>query len=229
MIVYIPDIIPKEDAEIFEKYHGTSRRRVGFGRKAAVIVVDMTNAFVLDDYPTGYSKTGIPCARAIKELLEHARAAGLPVIYTKGILFSHPEEDALRGRWIDKTSPLPREVLEVANQIYHEIVPVRGDIVIEKAKPSAFFGTQLVSILNYLGIDTLIVTGMVTSGCVRATVVDAFSYNYRVIVPEECVADRSQISHKVNLFDMDMKYADVMKLDDVIANIEKHYVRVERH
>ncbi|MEM4274090.1 MAG: isochorismatase family protein [Candidatus Caldarchaeum sp.] len=225
--MYIPDVIPEEDAMIFKKYHGSAPRRVGFGRRPAVLVVDMTNAFVLDDYPTGFSKTGIPCAKAIKRLLHHAREAGIPVIYTRGVTFAHPEEDALRGMWMCKASVMPREMFEEANKIYHELSPERGDIVIEKAKPSAFFGTQLVSILNYLNVDTLIVTGMVTSGCVRATVVDAFSYNYRVIVPEECVADRSQISHKVNLFDVDMKYADVMGLDEVLSTIGKLYARTE--
>ncbi len=90
--------------------------------------------------------------------------------------------------------------------------------MVTKSKPSAFFGTPLASMLTYLGVDTLVVTGMVTSGCVRATVVDAFSHNYRVVVPIECVADRSATSHQVNLFDMDMKYADVLPLADVLAH-----------
>ncbi|MCS7143257.1 MAG: isochorismatase family protein [Aigarchaeota archaeon] len=223
--MYVPDIIPKEDAEVFKKYHGSAPKRIGMGKRPAVLVVDMTNAFVLDDYPTGYSKTGVPCARAIKRLLNVARELQLPIIYTKGISFAHPDEDALRGMWLYKSSLMPKEVLEKGNEIYHEIRPEKGDIVIEKAKPSAFFGTQLLSILNFLQIDTLIVTGMVTSGCIRATVIDSFSYNYRTIIPEECVADRSQISHKVNLFDMDMKYADVMRLDDVIGELEKLTLR----
>jgi len=91
--------------------------------------------------------------------------------------------------------------------------------VITKTKPSAFFGTPLASILTYLGIDTIVLGGMVTSGCVRATVIDAFSHNYRVIVPLECVADRSPTSHEVNLFDIDMKYADVLPLAEVLAHL----------
>lgn len=181
----------------------------------------MTNAFVTNEYPTGFSKTGVPCARAIKRLADFCRRARIPVIYTKGISFAHSNHVAERGRWSEKTSTIQKERSKHADTIYHEISPVKGDIVIVKPKPSAFFGTQLIGILNFMGVDTLIVTGMTTSGCVRATVVDAFSYNYRVIVPEECVADRSQISHKVNLFDMNMKYADVMKLEEVLDSLQQ--------
>ena len=99
--------------------------------------------------------------------------------------------------------------------IYQDLEPEEGDIVLEKSKPSGFFGTDLAAILTYHHIDTLIVTGMVTSGCVRATVVDGFNLNYVCIVPEECTADRGQVSHKVNLFDMHCKYADVMPQSQV--------------
>ena len=109
---------------------------------------------------------------------------------------------------------------EEAHEIFPLIAPKQDDIVFAKAKPSIFFGTQLVSMLNFLSVDTLIITGMVTSGCVRATVVDAFSYNYRVIVPEECVADRCQAAHQINLFDIDSKYGNVNPLDDVLAYLE---------
>jgi nicotinamidase-related amidase len=89
-------------------------------------------------------------------------------------------------------------------------------------KPSVFFGTQLESMLTYDGVDTLVVTGMTTSGCVRATVVDAFSYNYRVLIPQECVADRSQISHEISLFDMNMKYTDVTTLEETVELLQEH-------
>jgi nicotinamidase-related amidase len=106
-----------------------------------------------------------------------------------------------------------------AHEIPEIIEPEPGDVIITKSKPSAFFGTALAAVLNYHGVDTTIVTGMVTSGCVRATAVDAFSYNYRVIVPIECVADRSETSHQINLFDLDTKYADVTPLDEVLAHL----------
>ena len=210
---YIPDVIPENDIKMLEKYRGG--HRVGFGKKEALLVVDMTFSFVEDKYPTGCSKTGKPAVRAIKKLLDKARQVGIPILYTKGLPSgSHPAEI---GRGEDKS---PRKRPPDANIIVEDIAPKEGDVVISKAKPSGFFGTQLLSILTYLNIDTLIITGMVTSGCVRATVVDAFSYNFRVIVPEECVADRAEMSHKISLFDMDMKYADVMSLTDVLKHID---------
>jgi nicotinamidase-related amidase len=98
-----------------------------------------------------------------------------------------------------------------------EIAPVEGDILLPKKHPSAFFGTPLTSYLVDLGVDTLIVTGCTTSGCVRGTVVDGFAYNFRAIVPHDCVYDRSQVSHAVNLFDMSEKYADVMSCDELLS------------
>src|SRR5690606_40352154 len=98
-----------------------------------------------------------------------------------------------------------------------EIAPVKGDVLLPKKHPSAFFGTPLVSHLIDLGADTLFVTGCTTSGCVRSSVSDAFAYNFKVVVPEECVYDRSPTSHAVNLWDMNAKYADVMPVADAIA------------
>ena len=94
-------------------------------------------------------------------------------------------------------------------------------MVIRKDKPSVFFGTPLMSYLHELQVDTLLVTGTTTSGCVRATVVDAFSYNFKVVVVEECVFDRGQASHQVNLFDMQAKYADVVSLEDALRYLDK--------
>ena len=101
--------------------------------------------------------------------------------------------------------------------------PTDRDIVIEKNKPSPFFETPLESFLRYDGVDTVVVCGVSTSGCVRAAVNDAFAHNFRVIVAEEACGDRSPMAHKANLFDMDMKYADVEALDDVIAELDARY------
>ena len=177
-----------------------------YGVRPAVLVVDMTNAFVTDDYISGWASTGKPAAAAIKELLKIARAKGVLVIYTQGGKGNTPAE---RGYW--KTSGgLQGQSDHYMHHIYHEVSPEPGEPILQKAKPSAFFGTDLAAILTYHRIDTLVVTGMVTSGCVRATVVDAFNLNYVVIIPEECVADRWQVSHKVSLFDMHAKHADVL-------------------
>jgi nicotinamidase-related amidase len=105
----------------------------------------------------------------------------------------------------------------MANQIPDLIRPRPGEVVIQKTKPSAFFGTPLASYLTGLGVDTVLVTGTTTSGCVRATVVDAFSNNFRTLVVEEAVFDRGDLPHKANLFDMHSKYADVITVDEAKA------------
>lgn len=220
---YIPDIVPESDVKMFEK--GNMGHRVGFGEKIAVVVVDMSRAFVEDRFPLGNSKNGVPAAKAIRKLLDEARPMGLPIFFTTGSPWIIPCQG---GRWLDKGTASeegsPMRTPE-AHEIVDIIKPAPGEVLIVKAKPSAFFGTQLPGMLTYHNIDTLIVTGMVTSGCVRATVIDAFSYNYRVIIPLECVADRGEISHKVNLFDMDMKYADVMPLGEVLSHLGKIRMR----
>ncbi len=214
--MYIPDVIPEEDRKvILEKYRINNKSTSKFGKKPALLIIDMTRGFVSDEFPTGFSKTGVPCAKNIKLLLNQCRKLGVPVVYTKDITAPDEVYEIHRGSWNNKSSPLSREKRTEHNTIYGELEPAESEIVLEKSKPSAFFGTPLISILNYLSVDTVIITGMVTSGCIRATVIDAFSYNYNVIVPEECVADRSQISHKVTLFDLDTKYAGIMKLDEV--------------
>lgn len=207
-------LFPPEDLKYFEKGHPGGR--IGFGSRPAVVVVDMTRAFVEDKYPLACEKTGRPCAAAIRRLLEAARGAEIPVFYTGGIVCHQP---ILRGRWKSShESPLMNT--PEAHEVVEEIAPRPGELLIRKSKPSGFFGTELNAYLIYHNVDTLIVTGMVTSGCVRATVVDAFSLNYRVVVPIECSADRSETSHKVSLVDMHMKYADVIPLDEVITYLE---------
>ena len=101
------------------------------------------------------------------------------------------------------------------------LAPCSGDHVFMKKKPSAFFGTPLISYLNDRGIDTLIITGGSTSNCVRATVFDSSSYNYHTIVAEDGVFDRIEISHKVSLFDMDRQWADVMPTEDILAELAR--------
>ncbi len=216
-MAYVPDIIPAEERARYAR--GNMGKRVGFGARPAVLVVDMTRAFTEDRFPLGCSAVGGPCAVAIRALLDAARPRALPVVYTRYDAFG---ADAEWGRWLDKgTGAEPDSLMRdpEAHEIADLVKPAPRDLVITKSKPSAFFGTPLASMLTYLGVDTLIVTGMVTSGCVRATVIDAFSYNYRVVVPVECVADRSETSHQVNLFDIDMKYGDVLPLADVLAHL----------
>jgi nicotinamidase-related amidase len=218
-------LIPGEDVESFGRGFARQQRPVSAGTRPALIVVDMTLAFVDSTYPSGHSETGYPAVAANRTLLDVARAARLPIYFTKG--YADPDYEpsaAERGplsgegggrRALPKDTP-PGDV------IVGDLTPLENEIVIHKGgKRSAFFGTPLASYLIYEGCDTAVITGMTTSGCVRATVVDAFQHNFRCVIPYECVADRSQISHKVNLFDMHMKYGDVVSLAETIAYIEK--------
>jgi maleamate amidohydrolase len=193
------DVVPLSDREKYGKY--TKLANVGMGRKPAVVVVDMTESFIDERYSTGCGEPARDAVRATGKLLDHARKRNVRRIFATwdpGLL---PEEI---GFWkCQRPQPVTTD----------EPVLLRG-------KPSAFFGTNLAGILTFYGADTVIVAGISTSGCVRATVIDAFSLNYRVIVPEECVADRVVVPHKVNLFDMQMKYADVLPLDQVIALLQ---------
>jgi maleamate amidohydrolase len=203
------DLLDEADRRNFAKAKmgGTN----GLGEKPALVVVDMTYGFVDSRFRLGCSETGYPAVQATATLLGAARGLGIPVFYTRGFDDTDP---AGKGMWKGGETKQPIE-----NRIAEEIQPVAGEVVLQKRRPSAFFGTNLVDLLIYSHIDTLIVAGMSTSGCVRATVVDAFSYNYKVVVPEECVADRSSISHKVSLLDMHMKYGDVVPVDALIDSL----------
>lgn len=207
------DVIPDSDRREMDGDWGLSGAA---GKRPALLVVDMTFGFADDRFPLGHGATGRPCIEHIAVLLEAARGAGAPVIFSAGLPSANAAE---RGRW-KSTGRAPDPGLPDADEIVPELEPRPDETVIRKRRPSAFFGTELASLLIHHGVDTVIVTGMVTSGCVRATVVDAFSYNLAVVVPEECVADRVQVPHAVALFDIHMKYGDVAPLAQVLAALE---------
>jgi nicotinamidase-related amidase len=222
------DLIPSTDVSSFQRGFDAAARPVTAGTKPAVVIVDMTLAFVDSAYPTGHSDTGWPAVEANARLLEAARARDIPVFFTKA--YAEPDHEVLpaeRGRWKTQGAPAAPGDLPPGDVIVDELLPEPGEIVINKgSKPSGFFGTPLASYLVHAGVDTVIVTGMTTSGCVRATVLDAFQNNFHVIIPHECSADRSQISHKVNLFDMHMKYADVISLEETVEYLDSVSVSV---
>lgn len=213
-------LIPERDRLAVLRGFGDEDRPLSAGTRPAVVVVDLTRAFVDESSPLGWPQTGWPAVRSNQRLLEVARERQVPVFFanngTDAPIAGTPVE---RGRW-KRPHALeggPRVETRVGDEFLVELMPLPDEITINKArKPSAFFGTPLVSYLNFHRIDTVIVTGMVTSGCVLATVLDAFQFNYHVLVPVECVADRSEISHTVSLFDMHAKYADVVSLEETL-------------
>lgn len=205
----------------------------GFGKRPALLVIDMNYDFCGDRsepilesikrWRTSCGEDAWAGIKAIKTLLIAARAAGLPVIYTTGI--RRPDKWDL-GSWAFKHASNGKPVLSrvdglSGDTIVPDIAPEPRDIVVYKQKPSAFHGTPLASYLTLLGADSVIVMGGTTSGCVRATVVDAFSDNYRVAVVEEGCFDRSQASHAMSLCDMHAKYADVVKFETALGFIQR--------
>lgn len=198
----------------------------GFPKRPALLIIDVSYGFagdkpepILESIKKWSNSCGAEswdAIRAIDELAKRFRAKRMPVIYTTGV--TRPDGWDL-GSWKWKNSraveSVPRPAHLDANAIVAEIAPQPQDLVIYKQKPSAFFGSNLTSYLTLLRCDGLIVTGVSTSGCVRASVIDAFSLNYRCTVVEEGCFDRSQASHAINLCDMHAKYADVRSAAEV--------------
>lgn len=197
---------------------GSPDRPIQVGASPAVLVVDMIRNAVDSAYPAGYGKTGWPAVAATRRLLDVARSIGLPIYYTKA--YPDPAYRPLpveRGRWRVDGNASADPGLPPGDVVVDELAPHPEDVVICKGdKPSAFFGTRLASYLHLDAVDTLVIAGMTTSGCVRASALDAFQHNFHVLIPLECVADRTELSHKVNLFDLHMKYADVLGLSETI-------------
>lgn len=191
--------------------------RVGFGSRPAVVVVD---------YIAGFTDPGSPLAGdfgkellATKSLLSAMRRRAFPVFFTTTAYDKAMTEAGVFVRKVPSLAVLQRGSRWV--EIDPSLKRRRDEVVIEKQYASAFFGTPLASTLHALGVDTLIVAGCTTSGCVRATAVDGLQHGLRVIVPRECVGDRAAGPHEANLIDIDGKYGDVMGVKDVIGLVEK--------
>lgn len=188
-------------------------QELGFGEKPALLIIDLMYAFTDPETPFG-SNMDEEVASTMG-LLHLARHKGIPVIFTAMGYEKGCESEM--GIWLKKAPTLA--LFKVGSrlvEIDERVKPIAGEPVIIKQGPSAFFGTHLASLLIRLGVDTLIITGCTTSGCVRATVVDALQYSFRAIVPRECVADRAKGPHEANLFDINQKYGDVVPVQKVI-------------
>jgi maleamate amidohydrolase len=207
-----------DDAEIYRR-QGIGQR-MGFGRRPALLVIDFINGF---NDPGQFGGGNIQSAiDRTEELLAAARHLDLPILFTTHVYAGDGSEDGL----FNLKMPRMREGLERGSravQVVDQLAPRPGERVVEKHFPSAFFGTDVAGWLAMRGVDTVIVTGCTTSGCVRATVVDGMGHGFRPMVPRECVGDRALGPHEANLFDMDQKYADVMPLAEVLAALDRLY------
>ena len=212
------DIVSDEILRVYEPYH----RDLFVGERPALLAIDLYNLVyrggakepheIIGEYPSSCGKYAWDAVEPTKALFTAARIAGIPVVYT--------------------TAPMTSTVVATNRQaglassdddydIFEAFAPQDGDIMIVKERASAFYGTPILPELNRLGVKSLIVCSESTSGCVRASTVDAYSAGYHVSIAEECVFDRSLLSHKVNLFDLHHKYADVLGVDEIVTHLEK--------
>jgi len=189
---------------------------VTLGQRPALLVVDFSCGFTDPACPLGSDLT--PQVEATRRLLDAGREKGLPVVFTT-IAFEPSLKDG--GLWMQKVPALG--VLQVGGawaEIDPRLGPREDETVIVKKGASGFFGTNLASVMVSQGVDSVILCGATTSGCIRATAIDLLQYGWPTLVPRECVGDRAQAPHEANLFDIQAKYADVVSVDDALAYLE---------
>ena len=203
------------ELDIYE--HQGLGKNSGFGNNPALLIVDFVNGFANPDQ-FGGGNIG-PAIENTRTLLASCRANKVPVAFTRVV---YAEDGSDTGAFTLKV-PALKTLTEDAesSQIIAELEPKPGEAIVRKRQPSAFFGTELLGWLIKQSIDTILVTGCTTSGCVRASVIDSLSYNFLTIVVTDCVGDRAIAPHEANLFDMGQKYADLMDSDQVMREIEQ--------
>lgn len=226
--------LTEQDKEVYVRsgFGATS----GFGQRPALLVIDVNYNFcgarrepILESIETFHNSCGEQAWDAIphiRTLIDKCHEKRVPVIYTTGIIRADGWD---AGGWLWKKSraveeastPDRPEFNHDGNDIVDEIAPLPHDILIHKHKASAFFGTPLAAFLNDLHADSLLIVGTTTSGCVRASVIDAFSLNFRVTIVEEGCFDRWEASHAINLYDMHAKYGDVLSINEVLMHLHK--------
>ena len=213
------DIVNEEILEIYEAYH----RKIYVGTNPAVLAIDLYNKAyeggnkpvreVNRQFSGSCGENAWKAIEPTQKLFAAARKAGVPVVYTTRHVDTRGVHSTNRNMGRDAAKS---DIYDIRA----DLAPQAGELVIYKERASGFFGTPLVAHLRQMGVDSLIICGESTSGCVRASTVDAYSYGFHNVVVEECTYDRSMLSHKVNLFDLHHKYADVMHVEDVIAHLD---------
>ncbi|MCC6776639.1 MAG: isochorismatase family protein [Hyphomicrobiales bacterium] len=215
------DIVTPDLLEIYADY----RRKIFVGPRPALLAVDLYElvyrggprppAELVKRYPSTCGEHAYAAIEPTKRLFAAARAAGLPIFYSTSD--GRPES---RPTLVTATKRNKPPIDPSDHEIRAEFAPQPQDVVITKQRASVFYGTPLPAHLTQLGVQTLIICGESTSGCVRATAVDAYSHGYHVVLVEECCFDRSLLSHKVNLFDLHHKYCDVMHVEEVVSHLD---------
>jgi nicotinamidase-related amidase len=220
------DVVPSEVLDIYSHYE----RKLYVGPSPALLAVDLYDivyqggakpvAELHRNYPSSCGENAWAAIEPTKRLFAAARRAGLPIFYSTMDTRTDSLPGAVKPTKRGGTSRNPADYA-----IRPEFKPQPGDVVITKQRASVFYGTPLLAHMNQLGVQTVIVCGESTSGCVRATAVDAYSNGFHVVMAEECCFDRSMLSHKVSLFDLHHKYADVIKTDEIIAHLDAQPLR----
>ncbi|MFZ9734896.1 MAG: isochorismatase family protein [Burkholderiaceae bacterium] len=213
----------KTARQLFEAYKANpTRKRFGFGTMPALINIDLQKAYTaVGEFATAYETDPLQL-HYVNTLAEAFRAKGFPVVWTY-VAYMESGEDC--GVWGTRTNtPDSLQNIKVGSRRaeFDDRLKIdhQKDIIVNKRMASAFFETNLGSIFNFHGVDTVVVTGGSTSGCVRATVVDSLSRSYRTIVPEECVADKHESPHFANLYDVAVKYADVLSFQETLSQLK---------
>ena len=208
--------------QIYEAFKANpTRKRFGFGRKPALINIDPQRAYTaVGTYATAY-ETDPQQLHHMNELARAFRAAGCPVVWTYVAYMESGEDCGVWGTRSNTPDSLQNIKVDSDRSRFDKRLEIdhRRDIVINKRMASAFFETNLGSVFTFHGVDTVVLTGGSTSGCVRATAVDSLSRSYRTIVAEEAVADKHESPHYANLYDMAVKYADVVSVAEVLKHL----------
>ena len=201
------------DLDVYEKQNfGNSS---GIGTNPAMLIVDFVNGFA-DPEQFGGGNIQAAIDKTV-DLLAFARAQNMPVASTRVV---YADDGSDHGVFCLKAPGLKVLTEDApASQIVDALAPIDGEYVVRKTQPSGFFGTDLADWYQGRGVDTVLVTGCTTSGCIRASVIDAMSYNFKTVVVTDCVGDRALGPHEANLFDMGQKYADLMTADEVMVAI----------
>ncbi len=214
----------KSARQLFEEVMSNpARKRFGFGKKLAIVNVDVQKAYTSGQYKTSYM-THPQQVELIDQISSLARQRGLPVVWTRVAFMDEAADERVLGPRTGTPDSLQNIKFDSErSELDHRLtVDPSVDAVYTKRIPSAFHETPLQSLLVWHQVDTVVVTGGSTSGCIRATAVDALSRGYRTIVPIECVADKHESYHFANLTDLSLKYADVVGVDEVIGWLERY-------